>query len=365
MKYCKKCVLHDGIKGVIIGNDGICNYCSWDMVMNKDYPISSSIFNKQVDHIRKLGKGRRYDAVIGLSGGTDSSYLLKLMVDSGVRCLGVHFDNNWNTRIAWENMVCLTDMFGVDFRVRHVDPDMYDSLCKSFLYASTPDADIPNDIALASVLYQEAEAEDIPFILDGHSFRTEGTCPTGWTYMDGLYIKSVNKQFLNVDLSGFPNMLLRDWLRWLPIQRPRLLYYVDYVKPKAKEVLKKLGWSDYGGHHMENRYTVFIGTYLWGRKFGQDLRYVSLSAMIRNGHIGRDEALRVLKEPLVCPEYIVSEVKSRLGFSDDEFDAVMNLPVRDHCCYETYDFSRLGQVFGEFRDVLPKTFLDKYVDRKV
>jgi len=365
LKTCKKCILYDGIKGIVIGADGLCNYCHWDKEMNKDYPIDAVSFDRLIDTIKNKGKGHLYDVVIGLSGGCDSSYLLKMMVESGVRCLGIHFDNNWNTDIAKENMDVLTNCFGVDLHIRHVGKEMYDGLCKSFLLASTPDADIPNDIALAVVAYQEAEVNDIPTILDGHSFRTEGTCPVGWTYMDGKYIDSVNKRFLNIDISTYPNMLLRDWLRWISIPRLRPLYYIDYNKEKAKNELSEIGWNDYGGHHRENRYTMFVGSYLWKNKFHQDLRYVALSAQIRNKHITRVKALEVLKEPVFCPMELLFEVRKRLNFTCDAFECMMKSPVKTHEDYDTYDFSKLGQIFDEYRDVLPKTFIDKYVDKKV
>lgn len=365
MKSCSICILNDGIKGVKINDLGVCNFCDWDRKMNVLYPICDHKYVKMLDEIKTNGKDSRYDAVIGISGGLDSSYLLKQMVDNGVRCLAVHWDNNWNTSIARDNIFNITDNLGVDLRIRHINPGVMNNLNKSFLLASVPDADIPNDIALATVLYEEAEREDIGFIINGHSFRTEGTCPNGWTYMDGKYIESVNDAFLKTDLSSFPNMNLKRWLNWLCIRRVRPLYHLDYRKPSAKDELKDIGWVDYGGHHAENLYTKFVGGYLWKYKFNQDLRWVSFSAMVRNGHIDRDLAFREIREPSICQEdeeFLVGLVKKRLGFTSDEFNNMMSFPVKCHLEYETYDFSRLKQLFVEFKDFLPKTFIDKYVE---
>jgi len=358
---CKKCVMSDDIEGVKIDSDGLCNYCKWDEKMNKNYPISEIRLDEMVQHIKKEGEGKKYDAVIGVSGGCDSSILLKHMVDRDVRCLAVHWDNNWNTDIAWKNIVTLTKRYGVDLKVRHISRNIYDSLCISFLMASVPDADIPNDIALATVLYEEAEQHNISVILNGHSFRTEGTCPNSWTYMDGKYIQSVNNEFLKTDLSTFPNMTINRWLKWLHIQRLRPLYFMDYIKTEAKKELKEVGWVDYGEQHAENWYTKFVG-YLWKHKFRQDLRYVTLSAQIRNGHMTRDEAFRILEQPVVCDESLIEKVKYRFTMTDDEFDDMMDQPVKSHKDYETYDFSKLKQVFEEFKDNLPQTFIDKYIN---
>jgi len=365
MKECNHCILHDGIKGVKINDVGTCNYCEWDRVMNKRYPISDKLFKEQMQEIKEKGKNNRYDAVIGISGGCDSSYLLKKMVENDVRCLAVHWDNNWNTDTAISNMDNITNHLKVDLKIRRIPRRIYDNLCKSFLLASTPDADIPNDIALATVLYQEAKQENIKSIINGHSFRTEGTCPTGWTYMDGKYIESVNKGFLKTDLTKFPNMTLMNWLNWLDIKRYRPLYYLDYRKPQAKKELEKIGWIDYGGHHAENMYTKFVGGYLWYLKFNQDLRYVSLSAQIRNDHITKTQAKEQMKKQTfsVSDENdILPMIKTRLFFSDQEFDDMMNSKVKSYKDYETYDFRKYRELFIEYKDNLPQTFIDKYIE---
>lgn len=365
VSYCKKCVMHTGIKEVVLDKNGICNFCHWDEQLNHEHPINKVSLDRLLNKIRERGRGREYDVVIGLSGGTDSSYLLKKMVENKIRCLAVHVDNNWNTKTAIENMDAITSELGVDFHIRRLDKKMYNMLIKSFLLASVADVDAPLDIAIVAVPYQIAEKYDIPTIIDGHCFRTEGTAPLSWSYMDGKYIESVNSQFMKADLSKYPNLLLRDWLRWLSIPRYRPLYYIDYVKAEARKELNKIGWVDYGGHHCEHRFTIFVGAYIWAKKFNYDLRYVAQSAMIRNHQMTREEVLRNLKTPQVCPQDIIDDVKKNLGFTDEEFDTMMKLSPKNHFDYEYYDFANMKQIFDEYRDLLPRTFIDKYVDKTI
>ena len=63
------------------------------------------ILIKQIfDDIKKAGEGKKYDCVVGVSGGTDSSYLIYLTKKVGLKPLAVHYDNTWNTEIATMNI---------------------------------------------------------------------------------------------------------------------------------------------------------------------------------------------------------------------------------------------------------------------
>ena len=61
-------------------------------------------FAEIVEEIKKAGKNKKYDCIIGVSGGTDSSYMLYLTKIWGLRPLAVHYDNTWNSAIATENI---------------------------------------------------------------------------------------------------------------------------------------------------------------------------------------------------------------------------------------------------------------------
>ena len=286
----------------------------------------------------------------------------------GVRLLAVHWDNNWNTDIADNNIQKLVGELGVDnihFKVNQIE---YDDLCRSFLLASTPDADIPNDIALTTVLYQAADSFNIPFIINGHSFRTEGFAPLGWTYMDGGYIEDVHKRYGRVPLKTFPNLTLEKWLPWIQkkIKRVRPLYNMNYQKDTVvNQVLPRLGWEWYNGHHMENKYTIFVGNYLWPKKFNIDFRIIEYSALIRSKQMNRDEALELLSKTPMCPDHIVYEVMKRLRLSRKQLDDILTMPIKTYRDYNTYQkyFKKNKDLFTDYYEqgLIPKTFYEKYV----
>ena len=368
VKICSRCVYDEKIPGISFDFEGVCNYCKEHENLEKEYPVSQQKFDDLIKRIKTAGRHRRYDCVMGVSGGCDSSYLLSRLVDSGVRPLAVNFDNHWNTPIAVENLEKMTSALDVDFVRITVNRKEYDDICRSFFLAGVPDIDIPADIALATTLLQVADIFKIKYMVDGHSFRTEGSAPIGLIYMDAKYIQSVQNEFGRYPLTTFPNLWMRKWLKWMVvsrIKRVRPMYYLDYNKEEVKKFLKdRFGWEWYGGHHLENKLTNFYHTYYLPKKFNLDHRYVEYSAFVRSGKMDRDEALKLVHEPQFFDKDIIEEVKTRLGFSDEEFDEIMKQPQKTYRDYKTYK-----QTFERFRwffwlmykfDIVPKSFFMKY-----
>lgn len=331
---CLRCVYDNHIPGIYFDDQGICNYCKQYEEMDRDYPTGNEGEQNLValvKQIKKNGKGKAYDCVVGVSGGCDSSYLLVWAKQIGLRPLAVHFDNTWNSKIAVENIKVMLDHLNIDLYTHVVDNEEYCDLFKSFLKASVPEIDTPADIGLATTHYLAARKYKIKYILEGHSFRTEGISPPGWFYMDGQYINTIQKQFGRVKMKTFPNLNLWRWIKWMAIdgiRKVRPLYYMDYNKEKTKDYLSKnFGWKWYGGHHMENRSAYFTNNYYLPNKFKIDLRYCEYSALIRSGQLTREDARDLISKPKEFDVNILAEVKKRLNFSNEEFEKIMNSPA--------------------------------------
>ena len=370
MVICSRCIIDDSIPGVVFDDRGVCNYCKLHDEMDVLYPVDKKLFYDLVSDIKKEGKGKDFDAVIGVSGGCDSSFLLDFLYGLGLRLLAVHMDNGWNTSIAVGNMHKMTRQLGVPLEIVKVDTRVFDSLCRSFLFASTPDADIPNDLALLEVVNQVALDNDIKYVVNGHSFRTEGSAPLGWTYMDGGYLENVNSCFENVDITGFPyfswDKQMEFWDHGIKIVRP--LYYIPYNK---KDVIKYLvnnyRWVWYKGLHAENIYTKFVGNYLWVKKFGIDYRKIEFSALVRSGFKNRDDAIVELESEKTFDLDYFNSICGRLGLSYSDIERIMGLPVKSFRDYKNYLSRFRSKQFRGMFDVLlkenkiPFTFYKKYV----
>jgi len=370
-KTCTRCVYDENIPGISFDMDGVCNYCKLHDDMCKKYPIGKKgqqMLENLAKNIKREGRNKEYDCIIGVSGGCDSSYMLHLAKELELRPLAVHFDNTWNSTIATRNIHTMLKKLNIDLYTHVVNNYEFNDICKSFLKASVPEVDAATDIGLITTLYMAADKYKIKYILDGHSFRTEGITPSNFFYFDGKYIDSIQKQFGTYKLETFPNLWLSRWLKWLllnRIKRPRPLYYIDYHKGKVKELLtKEYGWKWYGGHHMENWWTIFCDNYYLPKKFNRDLRYVEFSALIRSGQMTREDAFRELEKPPPVDKEILEEVKKRLDFTDEEFTKVMNLPKKTYKDYATYQpiFRRMRPFFWLMykMNLVPKSFYVKY-----
>jgi N-acetyl sugar amidotransferase len=368
---CTRCIYDDHIPYITFDGEGVCNYCRQYEQLEVEYPTDergARILEEMTEKIKRDGKGKPYDVVVGISGGCDSSYMLYRAKEMGLRPLAAHFDNTWNSKIAVENIHNILKVLEIDLYTHVVDNIEFCDILKSFMMASVPDIDTPSDIGLATTHYLAAAKYGIKYIFEGHSFRTEGISPHGWFYMDAKYIETVQKQFGREALNTFPNLWMSRWLKWTifnGIKKIRPLYYIEYDKEKTKAFLsKELGWQWYGGHHMENRTAYFTNNYYLPKKFNIDLRYSEYSALVRSGKMTRTEALNKIKEPKIFNEDILEEIKKRLGLTNEAFASLMALPRKTYRDYRTYKktFERMRWLFwAMYRlDLVPKSFYMKY-----
>lgn len=342
-QVCTRCLYNDTIPAIAFDSHGVCNYCRIHDQMDQEYPtgaIGRQRIQAIAEQIRKEGQGKPYDVIVGVSGGCDSTYMLYLAKQLGLRPLAVHFDNTWDSTIAVENIHDALKKLDVDLFTLVVDNKEYDDIYRSFLQAGVKDIETPTDIGLAATLYRAASKYKIRYVFQGHSFRTEGIAPLGWIYMDGRYIQSVQQRFGTMPLKTFPNMLMHDfikWTAWEGIKQIRPLYFVDYVKKDAMALLaQELGWEWYGGHHLENRFTAFWHTYFLPQRYGVDTRVLGYAALVRSGQMTREQGLQLLAQPQPFDAELVTMVKKRLGFSDEEFERLMNLSKKTYRDYPTY-----------------------------
>lgn len=343
-KVCKHCIMDTTVPDIWFDEDGECKYCKIHDEMEKRHPLSEGEqkLKNIVEKIKAAGKGRKYDCVCGLSGGRDSSYTLLKAIDYGLRPLVVSIDNGWGTAIADENIENACRILNLDIIKIKFDWEEYKDIQRSFFFASVPDVDSPSDFAIYAQLFRTAKENGIKYILNGHSFRTEGSSPIGWSYFDPVYIKDVQNRFGHIrykDIKSIATMTPWDLFERTFISRIkeiRILEYMDYRKSEVDQILKKrIGWKDYGGHHHENKFTHFIQSYYLPIKFNIDKRKTELSAQIRSGHITREAAEKIMAKPYEYDQSIVDFVIERLGFSKQEFEEIMNSENKSYKDYKT------------------------------
>ena len=370
-QVCIRCLYDTSIPGVEFGPTGECSYCALHDEMDLQYPTGDAgelELQKAVDEMKEAGRDNEYDCILGVSGGCDSSYLAHSMVERGLRPLAVHFDNTWDNSIATSNMYTVLNQLNVPLETYVVDNHEYDDIHRAFIESGVRDLEAPTDIGLMGVLYRSAEQHNIKYIVEGHSFRTEGVSPAGQFYMDGKYVKEIHRKFGSIPMKTFPNLPLNKFIHWAAlsrIRRLRPLYWLDYNKEATKAFLtSQYGWEWYGGHHLENRWSHFHHTYFIPQRFGIDHRINELSGRVRSGQMPRSEACAEYEiQPVVDPE-LLTMVKKRLGYSNERWDELMDAPHRHFSEFPTYlqTFRRLRLVFWLLyrMDRIPKTFYVKF-----
>lgn len=323
--------------------NGVCGHCTaMERRLKSIVKTDPFVLERIVTRIRNAGKGKQYDCILGISGGTDSTYLAYLAKEFGLRPLAVHLDNGWNYELAVQNIEHVLNHLGIDLYTHVLDWDEFRDLQVAFLKASTPDCEVPSDHAINGTLFQTAHRFRIKYILQGTNMRTEGIMATSWSYgqYDWHYIRSVHHRFGTVPLKDYPHFSLMSRITNFAIRRLRvisLLNYVDYQKEAATTLLKeKLDWRDYGVKHGESVYTRFYQSYILPKKFGADKRRGHLSSLIVAGQVTREQALQELSKPPYPEEQMASEreyVIKKLGLTEAQFAKIMQTPPKTYRDY--------------------------------
>lgn len=324
--------------------EGVCQFCKIHDFLDKKYPLGlegDDRLRTLVAQIKAAGKGKNYDCICGASGGRDSTWTLYMAKKLGLRPLAVHFDNGWNSDIAVKNIRNATEILEIDLETVVADWDEFKDIQMAFLKASVPDVEVPTDVAIHSVLHKLAAKEGIKYILNGHSFRTEGVSPRGWTYIDGKYIKSIQRLFGVKKLSDFHNFTIKDLVYYSFYKRIKVIPILNYRPYDQKEVsdiiTKEVGWEYYGGHHHESTYTEFIQSYLLPQKFNIDKRKTEFSALIRSNQLSRDEAInKIENNPYAYNEKLIDYIILKLGITMEQWDELYNAPPKQFLDYPTY-----------------------------
>lgn len=346
-RICTRCLMDTTDPNIVFDENGVCNHCHDHDRLMKQKVVTGKAgeehLQKLVDEMKRDGRGKPYDCLIGVSGGVDSTYVAYLVKKMGLRPLAVHMDNGWDSELAVKNIEETLKRLGIDLHTEVLDWEEFKGLQVAFLKSSTPDSEIPSDHAIWAVLGDLADKLNVKYIVSGFNVRTETHLPRAWSqgHFDWKYIRSVNQLFGRGRLKTFPHIgFFTYYRRLLTHRRVDILNYIDFNKTEAMKILEQeLGWRYYGGKHYESIYTRFYQGYILPTKFGYDKRRSHLSSLICSGETTRDAALKELDKPTYQPtmqeedrEYVVK----KLGLTDDEFESILNTPKKTFWDYPSY-----------------------------
>ena len=357
IKYqrCKRCVADSTVPGMFFDENGTCSLCYFHDKLDKLYPENEETLyrlEKKIGEIKKQGEGKKYDCILGISGGRDSTYLLYLAVKKwGLRPLAVHFNDGFDNPVAGENMLKAVRKLGVGLRTITSDFRECKDLKIVDLKASTPLLNNGTDIGIGAVLYGVAYKERIKNILYAQSYKVEGIRPIIWAYFDGDFIRALHRKFGKYPLRPWKpenpgyNLGIKEILFYTlkGIKTFNPLYYYPYNKEEAGEILKKeLDWKYPGAHYYDDLYWSLI-TYVHRVKFNIDFRLIEYSAQIRSGQMERGRALNIIKTPdsVFENKKVIDLCIKRLGLTREQFEEFLRLPPKNFWDYpNNYLFMR-------------------------
>jgi len=356
MKICQKCVLDSSDPDLSLDVYGVCQYCrDWAKNSKNLGKIENGkeIWESQVlPEIRKSGMHSKYDAILGASGGVDSSYLAYMLKQYNLNILITHVDGGFNSEIGKRNFKRVIDHTGFKFKIASVSAEAYRQVQLAYFYADVIDTDVPADYLIDASLRIEALKNNVKFVLTGGNYFIDAYMPKAWTKTNKLdygNLKGIVCSYCKKNLKGrqdqkaacplgqFPKFGSWDEIkarRFHGLRYVTPLNFLGYNRDEAMKLLQK-EWSyeDYGGKHYENILTRFYQRYILPVKFGVDKRKANFSNVIRSGGMTRMEALAKLKEPLYETSEFNSDLKAVLGFlriSEEEFYRVMSRSPREH-----------------------------------
>jgi N-acetyl sugar amidotransferase len=346
---CSRCILSSKeVKNISFNNEGLCNYCEYydSLVVelgNKE-ERKNWIENKLTE-IKKIGKNKKYDCILGISGGVDSAYLAYWCKKNDLRPLLVHFDNGWNSEKAAENITNICKVLNFELQTIVVDWEEFKELQLAYLRAGVPDIEALTDHAIYATMLKIASKHKIKYALSGFNVSTESIMPRGWVFnkRDWANIKDIYKKFgSGKKLKTYPYVNFFDKLYYywfLKITTINVLNYIDYNKTNAMQTIKKeLNWQELGGKHFESLFTKFYQVYILPKKFKIDKRRAHLSNLICSGQITKAEALKEMALPPYDENQISQEkvyVIKKLGLSESTFDKIISEKPNKHNTFKT------------------------------
>ncbi|MBG6131702.1 N-acetyl sugar amidotransferase [Aquimarina sp. EL_43] len=350
---CTNCVMDTTDSKIVFDENGVCDHCNTyykDILPNwHTDERGDNALKEIVSKIKKEGKGKDFDCLVGMSGGIDSSYLLYMMKEKyGLRPLVFHVDAGWNSQIAVNNIERLVDGLGLDLYTEVINWEEIKDLQLAYFKSGVSHIDTPQDHAFFATMYKFASKHKIKHILTGGNYSTECVRnPLEWMYYqsDSIQLRDIYKKHGTGKLKDYPVTNILWYKVYLPyvkgIKLIRPLDYIPYHKEEAMQLLvDKYGYQKYPQKHFESRFTRFYEAYWLPKKFGYDTRKVQFSSLILTEQMTREDALEELKKPAYNPETIKQDfefIANKLGISVEELQGYMDAPNKTYKDYKSQE----------------------------
>lgn len=339
MRYCRKCVLPDTRPGLTIGDDNICNACEAHATKESiDWARREQLFAEVAREARTSASG--YDCVIPVSGGKDSTWQVVKCLEHGLTPLAVTWKTPGRTRIGQRNLDNLIQL-GVD----HIDYKVNSETEKKFMRAAFERfgaTAIPMHMAIFNIPVSLAVRSRIPLIVWGENSafeyggteeqRTGFSLDDAWLEKYGVTHGTTARDWVSVELTekdlaaysgpsmkeaaaaGVRAVFLGYYFKWDPNATAAVAEANGFERDKEGA---RTGYYDHADIDDE-----FISVHHWMKwyKFGFTRAFDNLALEIRNGRLGREAAIEIIRQyGEQRPDADIRRLTDFLGWTIDGF----------------------------------------------
>ena len=320
VQRCKNCSLPTNFPGIKFDAEGVCSICQqFDKKSYlKDIASAHDQLIQTISYVKEVGKKKlsAYDAVVALSGGKDSCFTLKYLVEKHkLKCIAITVDNGFLSEQSIVNSQLLCDALGVDFLLWKPKT----SLMKA-LYVNSLDGENKNKGSIVrasdlcsgcinlinSIMLKEAVARNIPLIAGGYIAGQvpKGTCTmklrletlvTFSKIKDSSTNKIFSLQHYKLQAQDLEHYSVGDSVH---ILNPMLS--LTYNEEEILKTLNEMGWKrpKDTGKHSSNCQINDLGIKAHIEKYGFHPYEQEVAEQVRSGTLDRMEAIKKIKEPL-------------------------------------------------------------------
>lgn len=112
---CKKCINNTNNPSVVINKDGFCNICE-SYANNFD----KKVLEKELSFLKSFISNKKYDAMVGVSGGKDSAATLYTMKELGFTPLAFSFDIGYTKEDMFARAKLIANKMGIDHKTINI-----------------------------------------------------------------------------------------------------------------------------------------------------------------------------------------------------------------------------------------------------
>jgi tRNA(Ile)-lysidine synthase TilS/MesJ len=329
MNRCKQCILPINFPGLIIDENGICNYCA-EFKGLENLEAKKSDYKQKFETLLTEYKSKNsYDALMCFSGGKDSAYTLSLLKEKfDLNILSVTLDNSFLSKQAVMNIKNVTESLGID----HIlFKPSFKVIKKIFTECSKENIFSPKTIERASTIctccmslvrfssLRLAIEKNIPFIIYGWS---PGQAPIKSSIMKNN--PNITKMMQKVIFEPLYD-IVGDKIKPYFLEETHFngqyefpynispLAFLEYNEEKIYKKIYQLGWEDpkdtdaTSTNCILNSYAIHIHK----KKYNFNPYVFHLANLVREGNLDRNTALERIHD--IDQRDTIELVRKRLG----------------------------------------------------